>query len=155
MRDFQDYTKTSRAARWQRLVWSVSIGLAVAALVVGMRAVSTPLETLGYGADGGPGAEGDGASHAGWLRGILGGSEEVTDGPLNVLVLGVDKRPPGSKEAQVEGVRTDTVMLVQVVPGTGEVKLLSVPRDLLVEIEPGVEDKIRRWALCRTTPGSP
>ena len=142
MRDFQDYTKTSRAARWQRLVWSVSIGLAVAALVVGMRAVSTPLETLGYGADGGPGAEGDGASHAGWLRGILGGSEEVTDGPLNVLVLGVDKRPPGSKEAQVEGVRTDTVMLVQVVPGTGEVKLLSVPRDLLVEIEPGVEDKI-------------
>src|SRR5215218_8872489 len=144
MRDFQDYTKTSRAARWQRLVWSVSIGLVVAALVVGlgMRAVSTPLETLGYGADGGSGAEGDGVSHGGWLRGILGGSDEVTDGPLNVLVLGVDKRPPGSKEAQVEGVRTDTVMLVQVVPGTGEVKLLSVPRDLLVEIEPGVEDKI-------------
>jgi len=144
MRDFQHYTKTSRAARWQRLVWSVSIGLAVAALVVGlgMRAVSTPLETLGYGADGGSGAEGDGVSHGGWLRGILGGSDEVTDGPLNVLVLGVDKRPPGSKEAQVEGVRTDTVMLVQVVPGTGEVKLLSVPRDLLVEIEPGVEDKI-------------
>ena len=33
-------------------------------------------------------------------------------------------------------------MLVQVVPKTGEVKLLSVPRDLLVEIEPGVEDRI-------------
>ena len=140
MREFQDYTKASRAARWRRLLWSVSIGLAVAALVVG--AVSTPLETLGYGADGGSGAEGDGASHGGWLRGILGGPEGVTDGPLNVLVLGVDKRPPGSKEAQVEGVRTDTIMLVQVVPGTGEVKLLSVPRDLLVEIEPGVEDKI-------------
>ena len=145
MREFQDYTtKTSRAARWQRLLWSVSIGLAVAVLVVGLGvragAVPTPLETLGYGADGEP--AGDGASHRGWLRGILGGSEDLTDGPFNVLVLGVDKRPPGSKEAQVEGVRTDTVMLVQVVPGTGEVKLLSVPRDLLVEIEPGVEDKI-------------
>jgi LCP family protein required for cell wall assembly len=59
-----------------------------------------------------------------------------------VLVLGVDKRPPGSKEAQVSGVRTDAIMLVQVVSRTGEVKLLSVPRDLLVEIEPGVEDRI-------------
>jgi LCP family protein required for cell wall assembly len=146
MREFQDYTKTSRAARWQRLLWSVSIGLAVAALMIGLGmragAVSTPLETLGYGANGGSETEGDGASHGGWLRGILGGSGEVTDGPLNVLVLGVDQRPPGSGEAQVEGVRTDTVMLVQVVPETGEVKLLSVPRDLLVEIEPGVEDKI-------------
>ena len=146
MREFQDYTKASRAARWQRLLWSVSIGLAVAALMIalGVRAgaVSTPLETLGYGANEGSDAEGDGASHGGWLRGILGGSEEVTDGPLNVLVLGVDKRPSGSGEVQVEGIRTDTVMLVQVVPGTGEVKLLSVPRDLLVEIEPGVEDKI-------------
>jgi len=144
MREFQDYTKTSRAARWRRLLWSVSIGLVVAALVVGLGvgAISTPLETLGYGADGRSGAGGDGASHGGWLRSILGRSEDVTDGPLNVLVLGVDERPPGGQEAQVEGVRTDTVMLVQVVPGTGEVKLLSVPRDLLVEIEPGVEDKI-------------
>ena len=35
------------------------------------------------------------------------------------------------------GSRTDTIMLVQVVPRTGDVKLLSVPRDLLVEVEPG------------------
>src|SRR5215216_6000484 len=144
MPEFQDYTKASRAARRRRLLWSVSIGLAVAALVVvlGVRAgaISTPLQILGYGADGGLAAHR--ASHGGWLRGLLGRSDEITDGPLNVLVLGVDKRPPGSKEAQVEGVRTDTVMLVQVVPGTGEVKLLSVPRDLLLEIGPGVEDKI-------------
>jgi polyisoprenyl-teichoic acid--peptidoglycan teichoic acid transferase len=144
MREFPDYTKASRAVRWRRLLWSVSIGLAVAALVVvlGLRAgdMSTVLQTLGYGVDGGPAS--DRASHGGWLRGLLGGSDEITDGPLTVLVLGVDKRPLGSKEAQVEGVRTDTVMLVQVVPKTGEVNLLSVPRDLLVEIEPGVEDKI-------------
>jgi LCP family protein required for cell wall assembly len=33
-------------------------------------------------------------------------------------------------------------MLVRVTPKTGQVKLLSVPRDLLVEVSPGVEDRI-------------
>jgi polyisoprenyl-teichoic acid--peptidoglycan teichoic acid transferase len=53
-------------------------------------------------------------------------------------VLGVDTRPddPGM------GSRTDTIMLVQVVPKTGDVKLLSVPRDLYVEVEPGKKDRI-------------
>jgi LCP family protein required for cell wall assembly len=144
MRDFQEYTKTSRASRWRRLLWSA--GLVLAALMVALEvragAMQTPMETLAYDADGGSEANRGNASGSGWLRGILGGSREVSDGPLNVLVLGVDKRPPGSKEAQVSGVRTDAIMLVQVVPRTGEVKLLSVPRDLLVEIEPGVEDRI-------------
>jgi LCP family protein required for cell wall assembly len=139
MREFQDYTKASHAARWQRLLLSLSAGLLAAALMVGigMRAgaVPTPMETLGYGAEG---ADRHGGGSSGWLRGLLGSSQEVPDGPLNVLVLGVDESP----ESEVEGSRTDTIMLVQVVPGTGEVKLLSVPRDLLVEIEPGVEDRI-------------
>jgi polyisoprenyl-teichoic acid--peptidoglycan teichoic acid transferase len=142
MREFQDYTKASHAARWRRLLLSLSAGLLAAALMVGigMRAgaVPTPMETLGYGAQGGSGADGHDGGRPGWLRGLLGGLQEVPDGPLNVLVLGVDERP-GS---EVEGSRTDTIMLVQVVPETGEVKLLSVPRDLLVEIEPGVEDRI-------------
>jgi LCP family protein required for cell wall assembly len=139
MREFQDYTKASHAARWRRLLLSLSAGLLAAALMVGigMRAgaVPTPMETLGYGAEG---ADRHGGGSSGWLRGLLGSSQEVLDGPLNVLVLGVDESP----ESEVEGSRTDTIMLVQVVPGTGEVKLLSVPRDLLVEIEPGVEDRI-------------
>jgi LCP family protein required for cell wall assembly len=33
-------------------------------------------------------------------------------------------------------------MLVRVSPQTGQIKLLSVPRDLLVEVKPGVEDRI-------------
>jgi LCP family protein required for cell wall assembly len=33
-------------------------------------------------------------------------------------------------------------MLVRVTPSTGDVKLLSVPRDLYVEVEPGVNDRI-------------
>jgi LCP family protein required for cell wall assembly len=60
---------------------------------------------------------------------------------LNVLVLGVDRRPD---EADDTGTRSDTMMLVRLTPQTGMVKLLSVPRDLLVEIEPGVEDRINQ-----------
>ncbi len=59
-------------------------------------------------------------------------------GPFNVLVLGVDERP----DSEEEGSRTDTIMLVRVDPGSGDVKLLSVPRDLLVEVAPGEENRI-------------
>ena len=58
---------------------------------------------------------------------------------LDVLVLGVDRLP-----SAVEGssTRSDTIMLVRVIPSTGDVKLLSVPRDLYVEVEPTVKDRI-------------
>jgi LCP family protein required for cell wall assembly len=140
MREFQDYTKAAHAARRRTLLLLLSAGLLAAALMVGMRAgaLPNPMETLGYGAQGVSGTEGHDGDRPGWLRGLLGVSQDVPEGPLNVLVLGVDERP-GS---EVEGSRTDTIMLVQVVPDTGEIKVLSVPRDLLVEIEPGVEDRI-------------
>ena len=65
--------------------------------------------------------------------------QSTSSDPLDVLVLGVDKSagPEGSGTS-----RSDTMMLVRVTPATGEVKLLSVPRDLYVEIEPGERDKI-------------
>jgi LCP family protein required for cell wall assembly len=69
---------------------------------------------------------------------VFGGEGPLSEGPLNVLVLGVDTRP----DQQEMGSRTDTIMLVQVVPKTGDVRLLSVPRDLLVEVEPGRKDRI-------------
>ena len=59
--------------------------------------------------------------------------------PLDVLVLGVDQRPEGDV---VEGSRADTIMVARVFPDSGAVKMLSIPRDLFVEIEPGVEDRI-------------
>ena len=64
--------------------------------------------------------------------------QNTSSEPLDVLVLGVDKSsgPEGGSS------RSDTMMLVRVTPATGEVKLLSVPRDLYVEIEPGNKDKI-------------
>lgn len=69
-------------------------------------------------------------------------SSEETQDPvdkLDVLVLGVDRLPSA---AEGSSTRSDTIMLVRVTPSTGDVKLLSVPRDLYVEVEPGVKDRI-------------
>ncbi len=63
----------------------------------------------------------------------------ASEEPLNVLLLGVDRRPSA---AEGSSSRSDTMMLAQVTPGTGRVELLSVPRDLFVEVAPGVEDRI-------------
>jgi len=66
-------------------------------------------------------------------------AEQASGEPLDVLVLGVDRRPDS---AEGESTRSDTMMLVRVVPATGEVKLLSVPRDLYVEVKSGEKDRI-------------
>lgn len=50
----------------------------------------------------------------------------------NVLILGVDRSPEGTNVG-----RTDTMMLVSVIPLKPDVNLLSIPRDLWVQI-PGV-----------------
>jgi LCP family protein required for cell wall assembly len=65
--------------------------------------------------------------------------QNTSSEPLDVLVLGVDKRA-GPEDSGFS--RSDTIMLVRVTPATGEVKLLSVPRDLYVEVEPGMKEKI-------------
>jgi LCP family protein required for cell wall assembly len=59
---------------------------------------------------------------------------------MNVLVLGVDRRPNGDVEGM--GTRSDTIMLAHIEPATGNVQIVSVPRDLYVEIAPGEQDKI-------------
>ena len=64
---------------------------------------------------------------------------KVAAGSLTVLVLGVDRRPSTDEGSSS---RSDTLMLVKVSPESGRVELLSVPRDLLVEVSPGVEDRI-------------
>jgi polyisoprenyl-teichoic acid--peptidoglycan teichoic acid transferase len=79
-------------------------------------------------------------------------SEEAQDGAeehLDVLVLGVDRRPSASEGATSH---SDTMMLVRVSPQTGQIRLLSVPRDLLVEVEPGVQDRINTAYLAGGTP---
>jgi LCP family protein required for cell wall assembly len=66
-------------------------------------------------------------------------AEQASGEPLDVLVLGVDRRP---SSAEGLSTRSDTMMLVRVTPATGEIKLLSVPRDLYVDVEPGEKDRI-------------
>lgn len=58
------------------------------------------------------------------------------DGPVNILVMGTDEDPDGDSK------RSDTMMLVRLNPNDNCISVLSIPRDLQVNI-PGVgEDKI-------------
>jgi LCP family protein required for cell wall assembly len=65
--------------------------------------------------------------------------EKVIEESLYVLVLGVDRRPGAAGGSTSH---SDTMMLVRVSSQTGQIRLLSVPRDLLVEVQPGVENRI-------------
>lgn len=57
--------------------------------------------------------------------------------PVNMVVAGVDDRP-----GQAVDPHTDTLMVVSINPGTGQMHMLSIPRDLWVTI-PGVgQDRI-------------
>ena len=142
MREFQEYTRGPRAARRRLWLWSLPLGLVAATLMLGLGmrvgAVPAPMETVGYETKSASEAE----DASGWSEMVSAGSLAASDGPLTVLVLGVDRRPLGSAEPQVVGSRSDTIMLVRIYPRSGEVGLLSIPRDLLVEVEPGVQDRI-------------
>lgn len=67
-------------------------------------------------------------------------TQQASEGSLNMLVLGIDRRP--DSEVEGTGTRSDTMMVVRIEPDTGKVRLLSIPRDLLVEIAPGWQDRI-------------
>ena len=136
MRDFQGYTKERRGARHIRWwMWALPVMLVAVILGIDVFAGPVSIQTLTHAAQPDPGKFD--ASPSDWVQKMF-GNDEITDGPLNVLVVGVDTRP----DDEEMGSRTDTIMLVQVVPKTGDVKLLSVPRDLLVEVEPGEKDRI-------------
>ena len=137
MRDFQGYTKERRGTRRSRW-WKWSLPVVLVALIVAIELLAGPvsIQRLTQASPPDPGTVD--ASPSDWVERMFGGQPGLTDGPINVLVLGVDTRP----DSQEMGSRTDTIMLVQVVPKSGDVKLLSVPRDLFVEVEPGEKDRI-------------
>jgi LCP family protein required for cell wall assembly len=110
--------------------------LIVVILSVEVLAGPVPISALGYGCE--PKVGAPDSPQGGWIERMFGGDGPLAEGPLNVLVLGVDTRPDDPEM----GSRTDTIMLVQIVPRTGDVKLLSVPRDLYVEVEPGEKDRV-------------
>jgi polyisoprenyl-teichoic acid--peptidoglycan teichoic acid transferase len=137
MREFQRYTRERQGTRRLRW-WKWALPVVLLALFVGIEFVAGPVSIERLTRSTPPDSGRVEASPSNWVERMFGGETEISNQPLNVLVLGVDTRP-GSQEM---GSRTDTIMLVQVVPKSGDVKLLSVPRDLLVEVEPGERDKI-------------
>ena len=60
-----------------------------------------------------------------------------SDRPLNILLLGTDARP-----ADTEPTRTDAIVLVHLDRQTGNVSMLSLPRDLWVTYPDGGEGRI-------------
>jgi LCP family protein required for cell wall assembly len=60
--------------------------------------------------------------------------------PTNILLVGSDSRAGLSRKelsrlqtSEVDGGRTDTIIVIHVSPGTGKAVMLSIPRDLKVE----------------------
>lgn len=86
-----------------------------------------------------PGNAGEGQAPGDLLN--LSEKRELGGEPVDVLILGVDKRPEG-EEPEAMGVRADAIMVARVMPESGEVRLLSIPRDLFVEVAPGETDRI-------------
>ncbi|WP_313816507.1 LCP family protein [Citricoccus sp.] len=72
-------------------------------------------------------------------------SEATTDGALNVLVMGSDSRGEGMDTAEnkgEEGERSDTLMLVHIPEDRQNVYVMSIVRDLWVEIPGHGERKV-------------
>ncbi|MEO1057528.1 MAG: LCP family protein [Actinomycetota bacterium] len=62
--------------------------------------------------------------------------------PTNILVVGVDRRPPSSN---IEGSRADTIGVVRIDPDLHRVSLLSLPRDLWITIDDGRSNRINAF----------
>jgi LCP family protein required for cell wall assembly len=62
--------------------------------------------------------------------------------PQTLMILGSDRRPKNNSEGALGGSRSDTIMLVRLDPGKKATAILSLPRDLKVEIPGHGPDKI-------------
>jgi polyisoprenyl-teichoic acid--peptidoglycan teichoic acid transferase len=73
--------------------------------------------------------------------------------PQNYLVVGSDTRAGSDSASDVEGQRSDTIMIVRIDPKAEQAAVLSIPRDLVVPIA-GTDDIGRingAYALGRST----
>ena len=61
---------------------------------------------------------------------------------LNILVVGSDQAMPGEGRERVTDVNTDTMMVVRADPAAGTIAVLSLPRDLWVEIPGHGQERI-------------
>ncbi len=60
------------------------------------------------------------------------GADSVFNERINFIVMGVDRRPD---EDHLEAQRTDTLMLVTVEPLSKQTSVISIPRDILINIK--------------------
>lgn len=115
-----------KPARWKRIVkWTLLTVLSIA-LIAGAAGFFWAYHTLGkIGED---------------TELIFEARQELDipppDEPVNVLVMGTDEDPDGDSK------RSDTMMLVRLNPNGDCLSVLSIPRDLLVDIPDVGEDKI-------------
>lgn len=126
MRDFGEFTaRTPGTARRRRRSGAIGVGaaLAVCAALVFVVFAHPGLPEYGSELAGTFGREDKGSGDA---------SAQTADGPepVNILLMGLDGRGDAGDGGTV---RTDTLMLARLDPDTGEVSLLSIPRDLLVK----------------------
>lgn len=127
MRDFGEVTASTQGSAGPRrsvgTLWLIAV---VLVLFAGLALTAFAARGL-YGGQSGTGGEGGEASAQ------TPGDAEV----VNVLLMGLD----GGKDEQNDGVqRADTLMLARLHSETGEIRLLSIPRDLYVEgVRPGGE----------------
>ncbi|MGH9242848.1 MAG: LCP family protein [Acidimicrobiales bacterium] len=85
-----------------------------------------------------------------WRLGDITVFEEVTvdevdepGEPRNYLIVGSDERSPTDGDFdETPGERADTIMVARFDPGTKHAELLSLPRDLWVELPDGGHDRI-------------
>lgn len=60
-------------------------------------------------------------------------SDNYSGRPINILIMGSDKRPEGNAE-HVEGMRSDTTILMHISADRKRVEAVSIPRDMMVDI---------------------
>lgn len=61
--------------------------------------------------------------------------DSLADRPVNILLMGSDARDgENARYGQVEGMRSDTTLLVHIPADRSRVEVVSIPRDLIVEI---------------------
>jgi LCP family protein required for cell wall assembly len=110
----QEDDKAPKVGLWARF-------LAASLVIVVAMATATSVSILLYLTDI--------AKGLGGIKGVQGQLEEFTGGPQTILVLGSDKRPDLE-----EAGRSDTTMLLRIDPDQDAIALLSLPRDLRVNI---------------------
>ncbi len=91
-----------------------------------------PAETSGYVPPGGKKPAGKEISGI-----VVSGKKEDLQKPINIVLLGIDKRP-----GETDPARTDTIIVLHYNPKSHTLGMLSIPRDLWVQIPGDGENRI-------------